>query len=238
MRSGLRGLQPHHPKHARCDRLGRGDEPARGRIASHAGRGIGRPWHLRRPSTGLPAQPYTAVSARQPGLYACRANSRLLSPNDHFTLGDIATIDASEDLKRALAGAQLGDTPVIGKKLSLSRKAIIDALGKLGFDTSDFNLRLPRSAEVHRSSQPLPADSISKVAIAAAGPILGQDAELRAEVVAPDVAVPLGKIELYAETCVQTQSGATVIVVTKINGSRYDSHVVRVIVDRVARSHS
>jgi hypothetical protein len=156
------------------------------------------------------------------------------TPHDRFTLGDIALIDAPAELKEALWNAQLEETPQIGKKLTLNRKQILDDLDKLGFDTSDFSIQLPRRASVQRSAQQVSSDQITQVAINAAADVLGQDMPMKAKVHMDGVGVPLGEMTLVAESCTPTSGGASVIVVTKINGERYDSHVVKVSVDKAA----
>ena len=156
------------------------------------------------------------------------------TPHDRFTLGDVALIDAPAELKEALWNAQLEETPAIGKKLTLSRREIINDLDRLGFDTSDFSVQVPRRACVRRSAQQVSQDEISQVALEAAGDVLGQDMPMKAKVHMNGDAVPLGEMTLVAESCTPTNDGASVIVVTKINGERYDSHVVKVSVDKAA----
>jgi len=156
------------------------------------------------------------------------------TPHERFTLGDIALIDAPADLKDALWNAQLEETPAVGKKLTLNRKDILNDLSKLGFDTGEFNIQIPRRAYIQRTAQQVSADQISQVAILAAADVLGQDMPLKAKVHMDGDAVPVGEMTLVAESCTPTSGGASVIVVTKINGARYDSHVVKVSVDKAA----
>ncbi len=156
------------------------------------------------------------------------------TPHERFTLGDIALIDAPAELKDALWNAQIEETPKVGKKLTLNRREILDDLDKLGFDTSDFDIQVPRRASIQRSAQQVSSDQISQVAIQAAADVLGQETPMKARVHMDGIAVPLGEMTLVAESCTPTPGGASVIVVTKINGERYDSHVVKVSVDKAA----
>lgn len=156
------------------------------------------------------------------------------TPHERFTLGDVALIDAPADLKDALWNAQLEETPAVGKKLMLNRREILSDLNRLGFDTDDFNIQLPRRAYVQRSAQQVSSDQISQVAIQAVADFLGQDVPMKAKVHMDGDAVPLGEMSLVAESCTPTSGGASVIVVTKINGERYDSHLVKVSVDKAA----
>lgn len=155
------------------------------------------------------------------------------TPHDQFTLGDIALIDAPANLKNALWNAKLDETPPVGTKRTLSRKDIVNNLNRLGFNTDDIRVVVPRKAYVERTVQYVSNDQIIQVAIQAAADVLG-DAPLKAKVRSDGHPVPLGEMTLVSESCTPTQGGASVIVVTKINGERYDSHVVKVSVDKGA----
>lgn len=147
--------------------------------------------------------------------------------NDRYTLGEIAVIDADLSLRQALWSVEIGDTPAYGRTLKLKKSQILSSLKKIGFDTKDFEIELARGATLTRRAQPVERDAIAETAIEAAAKLLG-DSNLTAKARLSEDVAPVGEIEYVAETCIRTNRGATVIVVTKVDGERFSSHVVKV----------
>jgi len=181
-----------------------------------------REWIERVPSE--PALPYTKTISGEAHISIATQTDCL---SDRFTLGDIAVIDASSDLRSALMNAQIGDTPKPGKKMQVKKDAVLRELTKQGFDTEQISIDLPDRATVTRRGQEISADSIKDAAIQAASQLLGTD-HLKANVHFDYKFAPLGDLTYTVESCVKSRRGATAIVVTNVNGQRYNSHVVRI----------
>jgi len=146
---------------------------------------------------------------------------------DNVSLGDIAVIDAGDQLRQALSTARIGDTPKAGKKEDVKVETIERHLESLGFDTSKFQIDIPRHAFLTRHGQRLSEDAITNAAIEAAEKVCGER-DLKASVHIDSDYAPLGELSYEVESCTSTPRGAVVIVVTKVDGERYKSHVVRV----------
>lgn len=153
------------------------------------------------------------------------------TPADTYRLGDIAVIDAEPELRSALADIVLGDTPGFTRALRIRKDDVLAQIIRAGFDPEQFKIDMPRKAVVRRTCQSVEKVSIEKVAIEAAQHIYGPDAQMQAIVRKDETIAPIGEVSLQAESCVPTRSGASVIVVTLVNGQRFSSKVVRVLVD-------
>lgn len=151
------------------------------------------------------------------------------SNNERYTLGDIAVIDAPDTLRRSLWSIPIGDTPALGRSRRIRKDKILASLKQAGFNTDGFRVEVPDGASIQRRAQTVAKDEISEVAMSAAAKVLGSGVSMKAKSRLPDPAVPVGHVEYVAESCVPTRSGASVIVVTKVNGERFTSHVVKVI---------
>lgn len=167
--------------------------------------------------------------------FAPRSGSALISvaalsesTNDRYTLGDVAVIDAPDVLRRTLWSIPIGDTPALGRSRKLRKDRILSAVKQAGFDTQGFRIDLPDGATIQRRAQTVTKDEITEVALKAAAKLLGPNAAMSAKPRLPDPVAPMGHIEYVAESCVPTKNGASVIVVTKVNGERFTSHVVKV----------
>ena len=146
---------------------------------------------------------------------------------DRYTLGDLAVVDADSGLRDALISAHIGDTPKAGDKVGIRRDAILRELQSQGFDTSDFKIDIPRRAFVTRRGQRASSDQITAIALAAAKRVCA-NGDLKASLRMDTAYAPDGPLAYEVESCTPTKSGAIVIVVTKVDGQRYNSHVVRI----------
>ena len=147
--------------------------------------------------------------------------------DDVYSLGDIAVIDADDTLRTALQSARIGDMPKPGAKSGVRRDAIMRELQSQGFDTSDFQIDIPRHAFVTRRGQKASRDAIMDAALGAASKIYA-NGDLKASLHIDSDYVPDGTVDYEVESCTPTRKGAVVIVVTKVDGARYNSHVVRI----------
>jgi hypothetical protein len=146
---------------------------------------------------------------------------------DQYALGDLAVIDADPALRQALISARIGDTPKPGKKIGVRRETILRQLQSQGFDTSDFQIEIPRRAYLARHGQQASGDTIRDMAVKAAEQVCGER-DYKASLHMESDYAPEGAIGYEVESCTPTPKGAIVIVVTKIDGERYNSHVVRI----------
>lgn len=147
--------------------------------------------------------------------------------DDIYSLSDIAVIDADEELREALMSVRIGDTPKPGKKLNVRKDTILRQLEAQGFDTKDIKIEIPRRAFLKRQGQKASSEAITAAALKAAAEILG-DRDLKASIHMDTDYAPNGTLAYEVESCTPTPKGAVVIVVTKVDGERYNSHVVRV----------
>jgi hypothetical protein len=174
-----------------------------------------------------PDEVFVRTSTVYSGSAEITVSSRADVDTDQFTLGDIAVIDAEPELRAALMTAHVGNTPKPGKKLSIRRESILRRLESQGFDVDDLKIDIPRRAHLVRRGQKSSADAIKEAALQAASTIYN-DQELKASMRMDSDFAPIGAINYEVESCVATSKGAVVIVVTKVDGERYKSHVVRV----------
>ncbi|MEA2553370.1 MAG: hypothetical protein QOJ65_1546 [Fimbriimonadaceae bacterium] len=150
---------------------------------------------------------------------------------DRYTLGEIASVEADSELRQALIATEIGNTPGLGRKRKLRKDDILKALKSAGFDTSSITIEAPKQANIQRRAQQVSEDGITAAALEAAGQIYGPDTAMKARVKVRDAQLPVGDVAFEAESCIPTKSGASVIVVTKVNGERFNSHIVRISVD-------
>ena len=153
------------------------------------------------------------------------------APSDHYTLADIAQISADDSILKSLEGTRIGDTPVLGKQGKVTKERVVEALANAGFDTDLIKIEMPGRAFIRKSSQAVLPDTICGVAEEAAKKIYGQDAQAQGRLRGQISVVPAGNVELHVESCIQTSYGASVIVVSELNGARLFSYSVRVSVN-------
>lgn len=153
------------------------------------------------------------------------------SDNDRVTLGELADIQADETIADVLDRLEIADTPVIGKSRTVDRRQIERALSEAGFEKGRISIAIRRRVTLKRRSQRLSPNDFSEVALQAARKMFDERAPLKARVKDEAILAPAGDVHLEAESCVKTKDGAAVIVVTKVDGERFNSRVVRVKID-------
>lgn len=156
------------------------------------------------------------------------------TPNDTFCLGDVAVVDADPELRAALSQVLLGDTPGFKRSARIRKDQILAQIIRAGFDPEQFRLHVSRRAMIRRTCQQVQMGSIEDTAIAAAERIYGVGVPMRTSFRKDGTIAPIGEVSLEVESCLPTRSGASVIVVTKVNGERFNSKVVKVSVDNAS----
>lgn len=150
-----------------------------------------------------------------------------LASGEKVLLGDVARISGDEPAAEALRNVIIADAPVYGSRRRLMRADIVRRLSAAGIPTAGLSIVVPNRAYVRRLSQDVSAADVARIATEAVEQSTGKQAVIDESQPCEDIAAPIGQIELVAESCTSTETGATVIVVAKVNGQRYLSRVVR-----------
>jgi hypothetical protein len=150
---------------------------------------------------------------------------------DTYSLGDIAVIDAEPELRAALSEVVIGDTPGFRRATRLNQDQILAQIIRAGFDPDQLRFDIPRKATIRRTSQQIARGAIEQAAIQAVEKIYGEGVPMGVSFRKDEAIAPIGEVSLDVESCLPTPYGASLIVVTKVNGERFSSKVVRVSVD-------
>jgi len=127
--------------------------------------------------------------------------------NDLFTLGEIASIDADEEFKKALSQIVIGETPVLGAKRGINLYQIHSKLRAAHLKVENFEISLPSNAKITRKGQRVEHQLFVQKAFEFLKQQLGEITNLSCSTPVHEFIAPPGELELINEG-------------TSINGSR------------------
>jgi hypothetical protein len=166
-----------------------------------------------------PASSATASKAT-PQNIGCSIEVAFHSETDQpdILLGEISTITGSGSEKEAVAGIDLGATPIYGAVRGISRVYILARLRNQGIDTSKIEIICPSGATVVRKGQRVDEDAMVAAAADGARTKLGIDYQLREDHSQQELWVPTGDIQFNVRGAAPQGDGASVEVEIDVDG--------------------
>ena len=118
---------------------------------------------------------------------------------DHFTLGEIAKIDAAPELKETLSKIVIGETPVLGAKRGINLYQIHSKLRAAHLNVDHFEISVPSNAKVIRKGQRVEHQLFVQKAYEFLKQQLGDITHLTCSTPVHEFMAPLGELELLNE---------------------------------------
>lgn len=146
-----------------------------------------------------------------------------------FTLGDIATINASDATKAKLSAIVLSQTPPFGVDRVLDRTLITAKLRNAGYDPAKLVIIGSSQARVRRKGQLVSHEDFVAQAIAAASSKFGGSATPEVKSPVAPLSVPPGQVELVAERVTKSGSVVSVVIAAFVDGKRINSRTVSLV---------
>lgn len=180
------------------------------------------------PALGRPALPSVPADPTSIRL-AVREHTEVATTQ--FTLGDVADILAPAEAAERLRTLILGDTPALGVERLLDPGQIRARLKAAGFDVTAVELAMPARAVVARRGQRISHERFVEVATEAARRTYGDRFEITGAAPGPEMVVPEGSLTLTPERVTGTNREVTVSIGVAVDGKRFNSRTVRLLVD-------
>lgn len=143
-----------------------------------------------------------------------------------FTLGEIATVTAKAEVAEKLTAIELGQTPPIGIERIVERSRILARLKQAGLTTMDkvAVIGSVRAKVVRRAQRVLHEDFVAAAIQAAADKAPGT---FESKTPGPDMVLPMGEVQLVAESTTVANGRANVTIAAYVDGRRVNSRTVR-----------
>ncbi len=158
-----------------------------------------------------------------------RSLSEVTGPR--FTLGDVAEISASEDLKARLEQIDMGMAPVAGIPRPIVASRVQGLLLTSGLKAKDFEIRVSQDAKVALKVQKIELELFVQAAKQAAEPLVGPQVTMQNSQSFPDFLAPLGNVQFTTGKPSKNQRGFTVLVTVVVDGKRVNSRNIQLDVD-------
>lgn len=158
-----------------------------------------------------------------------RALTEIAGPR--YTLGDIAEINASADLKAKLEQIDMGTAPVAGIPRPIVASRIQSVLFVAGLKAKEFEIRLAPDAKVALKTQKIELAQFVETAKQATSPLVGPGTELKNSQTFPDFVAPMGEVSLEAGRPSKSQTGYSVLVSVYVAGKKVNSRLISLQVD-------
>lgn len=163
-----------------------------------------------------------------------RVNPLSEVPGPKVSLGEVAEIVASPEIKAKLEQLDLGIAPVAGIPRPLVPSRIMALVQMAGFKMKDINIVCPPDAKIALQVQKIQSDTFIETAKQAVLQQLGTKVELSCSQSFPEFNAPMGELKLEAGKIAKTQNGFTVPVAILVDGKRLNSRIVNLTVDATA----
>ena len=143
-----------------------------------------------------------------------------------FTLGEIATVTAKADIAERLTAIDLGETPPIGIERIVERSRILARLKQAGLTSLEkvAVIGSMRAKVVRRAQRVTHQDFVAAALKAAADKAPGS---FESKTPGPDMVLPMGEVQLVAESTTVANGRANVTVAAYVDGRRVNSRTVR-----------
>lgn len=151
-----------------------------------------------------------------------------------FTLGEIATIKASPEVKAKLESIDMGDVPTAGIPRPISGARLLYLFQQAGFKPNEVQLNVPPDAKVAVQVQKVTNEQFADAARQAVNQQLGVQLVLTNSQNFPDFIAPLGELKLEASRPQRGQNGFTVLVTVLVNGKKINSRLMSLTADAAA----
>lgn len=172
-----------------------------------------------------PAKPTVLIKAT----VSVRALSEVSGPR--FTLGQIAEITASDELKAKLEQIDLGTAPIAGIPRPIVQSRIQSLLMVAGLKAKEFDIRIATDAKVALKVQKIELAQFVDEAKKAVAPLVGPQVEFRNSQTFPDFLAPMGEVILESGKPSKSQNGFTVLVSVFVAGKKVNSRLINLQVD-------
>jgi hypothetical protein len=141
-----------------------------------------------------------------------------------FSVGEIATVVAEPGLKARIEAFEVSTTPALGVPYRMTSEMVRQRLMRYGKEAEKYKFSGAGQVTVTRRGQVVTSAQFTDAAVAAAK--AREDTEWAAESSGVSVSVPIGKLELVAESTEINGARATVRVAIVVDGVRINSRTV------------
>lgn len=136
---------------------------------------------------------------------------------DNFTLGDVATIKASDEVAEKYKAIKIGATAIAGSSRLINRNYVSLRILGAGFHDGDYVLVVPDGAEVSRKTKSILPDDLLAVAVDAVQAKTGLKGTFHLMGSVRAITCPYGDIRLDASDPEQTKDGFAVTVTARLD---------------------
>lgn len=143
-----------------------------------------------------------------------------------FTLGQIATITASQDAATRLSSIPMGDTPPLGIERIIDRGKILVRIKTAGIDPNTVSLIGPDKIRVVRRGQTIKHQQFVEAAIRGAQ-MKGYSVGLESSTPGPDLSGPIGDLQLVCESLTGNDGELNATIGVYVDGRRFNSRSVK-----------
>jgi hypothetical protein len=134
-------------------------------------------------------------------------------------LGDVATIQAPQELQDQIAAVDLGATPMFGAQRGITRGYLVAAMRHVGINTDKITLLCPNGAFAVKKGQKVDAESLITAAKDGLKQQLGVTEDVRCDRMIPEFFVPTGQLTYNAIQAIQSGEGYVVNLEVDVDGT-------------------
>ena len=154
---------------------------------------------------------------------------------DTILLGEVADVSASADVAPKIAAIEVGVSPKVGVKTSITRGEIERAMTRAGLDVQRVDISGPGMVRVARAFQEIDQENFVRAALEQSKTRLGDNVKPAYD---PNRSAPLmapkGELEFEVENIEMVGTTASCKVAVKVDGKRWNSRTVNLKVEPVA----